>query len=283
MNVYEQHFDSIPDMIYACDKAWKEGRCYSLRYLQDSYFVGRSFNSLEDVKKAVIEPWEEGLSIVQGMIYEIDREAYTLPQPKNRRRLLRWNEYDGDEVDNDRLRDGQAFWKKGIKQIVTAPQFVTIVTGTATSSHINSDNILWRGATGVCLADILEKAGYRIKLMIAEYTKGSFPNVPHQKLLTTAVVKEEQDVVDIASVVNVLSGWFHRTMVFQSHHIRKKTKISTGYGQPLNLREDDDPLIQNLAGNGSLLITIDGVWSKEQALAKVRSVIQQVNNTETVA
>lgn len=284
MDVFKLHYDSVGDLVVACEKAWNRGEKINWLGGRDREdFVGRKFNSFEEVKTAYHQPWEDGLAIIQGMIYEIDREAYNLPQPKTRRRRAKFDEYDGDDVDYDRLREGQPFWRKCVKQSLTGPQFVTLISATAASGGTSHEDILWRGAVGICLTDLLEKAGYRVRYLIAQSSTNVFPSRKYERFLLSAVVKEEQDTMDISNLTNSISGWFYRTIVgFQSKFIRGIAVDTCGYGEPYQISERDEE-IQKLVGDGSLPIVIDGVWSKEQALAKVRSVIQKVNNTEIVA
>jgi len=79
--------------------------------------------------------------------------------------------------------------------------------------------------------------------------------------------------VDIASLVNGIAGWFYRTVVFQSYHV-EKPKPTKGLGRCMNISEDL-PLVRELAGDARVL-TIDGVWDRSAAEAKVQAVMSSL-------
>ena len=76
--------------------------------------------------------------------------------------------------------------------------------------------------------------------------------------------------MDIASLVNGIAGWFYRTVVFQSYHV-EKPRPTKGLGHCMTI-DEDLPLVRELAGNARVL-TIDGVWDRYAAEAKVHEVM----------
>ena len=134
---YHFHFDTLAEMSNeAC-------RVYN-RYwnpIGDAQFVGRQFNkSMDEAAKAATEIWPDGLNAYGNMI---DRLRETeMPRPKSLRRVPRWSEDDGDEIDLDRLRAGQAFWRDTHRQNRPGPMTVTLVTDMATSEFLDSKTIM---------------------------------------------------------------------------------------------------------------------------------------------
>lgn len=271
--IYKERYSSVSELIQACDKAWQEGR-RSKTFLDRIDFVGRNFHSWEEVKTASQEPWMEGLDIVQAMIYELDREGHNLPQPKDRKRRKVFSNDSGDDLDYDRLRNGQEeYWVRTQRQEVTAPQFISLICNVGANCTTRSKDILWRGAAAIVLADALEKNGFRVELHATHLSKGVFKYHPNNYSYRSICAKEAQSPLDIASIVTVLSGWFFRSIFgFQGEHIPPHLTVDTpGYGYSQNIMEYC-PCVQEIC-TGAKPIIIDGVWSLEAAKQKVRSVI----------
>lgn len=279
--MYHQHHECIPDLLSACEKAWNAGRRNSSITSDHWSFIGRTFDGFPSLLKAYYAPWQQGLDEVQGMIYQIEREGHSLPVPKLLRRKPVFHPDDGDEIDNDRLRCGQDYWRKCVRQNLQGPQFITLFTNIASSGSRRSSDVLWRGAVAIVLCDLLEKAGYRVGVNLCHYSRGvycKFRGSDYEQSLMTVNVKREEDTVDIPSLVNVVSGWFYRGIAFQARHIRQE-EVSYGYGNPQTITEDLD-FIQELTGNNAAPIVIDNIWSREVAIQKIKHVINKLNGVE---
>lgn len=271
--------ESIEELIRICDSAWQQHkRCNGMLY--SSSFVGRYFESWEDIVKAAQEPWQEGLDIVQGMIYELDNHAHEILPPRDRRRKRRFTENDGEDVDLDRLRNGQPdFWVQAQRQELLGPQNITVICNVSANGGVSHDKILWRGAAAIVLSDYLEKAGYRVELWASDY----YYNSPYlgKYSFTPLLLKEARDPLDISMLVTAVSGWFFRTVFgFQLQHAAPGGHLYPahyGYGGARTISKDLS-CVQELVGVNSTLITIDGVWSQEQALTKIKEVLQSVNS-----
>jgi hypothetical protein len=273
-------YQNVDELLAAADKGWNAGRKYRECRDGGSSWVGRKFTGgWQGVKDAVSGLWEEGLDVVQQMIYEIDRERHTLPAPKDRRRRRRFSEDNGDDVDHDRLRSGQGdFWSETKRTRVAGPQFITLIVNTATFSYRKADEILWRGAVAICLADLLEKEGYRVEVWAVDYCERMYSY--DDRSLQATRVKEASVPLDIPSITNTVSGWFYRTVRFQALE-RDRTPLS-GYGSPRDISADSFG-VKELVGNNSTPVIIDGVWSLNEALAKVREIINSLNSEEVGA
>lgn len=281
MPTHAQHWDSIEAMVADCTAAAKAKGTHGDSYgITRESFVGRKFKSWEDVIEAANSPWEEGIKTVQDMMDELREEANKLPRPTDRRRRRVFSEDHGDEVDNDRLRTGQPYWSLTQRQRVEGPQRVALITDICTSGHIQSHEILWRGVASLVLADLLEQAGYRVGLWAAHYCNpgayvdgwGSFKGV---------MLKDYQQPLDAASLINAVSGWFYRTIGFQSYYVREGPLPTSrlGHVQPIT---PDNPAVVDMIGVGCCPVIVSNVWSKNEAINKVRLVIERVNSGQEV-
>jgi hypothetical protein len=275
--MHKQVFGSVAEMIEACDAAFKAGRRRRTddKLRGEGYWIGREFSGWADVVRKAGEVWPEGVALVEGMLDGL-RDAAGGVRPKSRVRKSRWSPDDGDEIDNDRLRAGQDYWRQTVREERDAPQTLVIVFSFTTSSSRDSEEVLWRGAAAIILADLLEAAGYRVELWAVNYCKtydgGGY--VDMRDALQAVRLKASESPVDVATLVNGVSGWFYRTVLFQSYHVIP-VKTQEGLGHPVTITEETE-IVRELAGNARVVV-IDNVWSRTAATAKVREVLDRMS------
>lgn len=271
LGTYKRVWLSIEDMIRDCTDAHRDGRRESLH---GGSFVGRKFNSWDEVVQAAKSPWPEGLDAVDHMRGEVEEISGSLPAPKDRRRRRVTSPDTGDDIDLDRLRGGQDYWWRTHRQLVTAPQNVTLVTNESTHCGVDADKILWRGVAGIVLCDLLERRGYSVELWTVNWTSHGYKN--GDDTFFALRLKEAGSPLDPADVVNAVSGWFFRTVFFQAYHTRADVRPTYTLGRP-NHFAYSTRLLEELRGPNSTLVVIDDVWSLDQAVSRIRSTIDSLN------
>lgn len=270
-------YESMVQLIETCDKAYRAGRRYNWKEAGASW-TGRHFDTWEGIKEACVQPWPEGLNIVQHMMYMLERESLTLPPPVDRRRRKIWSEDTGDELDKDRLMSGQPYWLATERTFIKGPQHLTVISDATAGCKRSAESILWRGAATVILADLLEKNGYRTELWVANKSRGAYKYCPNRQDTRMMRMKESADPLDISDVTNMVSGWFFRTILgLQAAHIPADVTPAPGYGHPVPLSKEDED-IKQLAGPTSGVVIIDHVWTMVDALNKVKEVVKAIND-----
>jgi len=230
-------------------------------------WIGRDFADWQAVKAAVNEQWSEGLDIFQEMLFELSK--IELPTIRCRKRRLRWDTDNGDEVDNDRLRAGQEYWRLSRREETRGFQTICIVTNISTSGGVSSGRVLWRGALAVVLADLLEKQGHRVELWAADRGLNAYEN--RYGSFQAVCLKQADEPLDLVSVVNAVSGWFYRTIFFQDLKSETGSNVACGYGAPTKI-DPQDEAVRNLIGAATPLI-VDSVWSKSDCITKARQLV----------
>src|SRR5262245_50686690 len=91
---YRSVWESVEEMLADCDTPYQAGRTHGF---SRSSFIGREFDSWNDIKTAAGAEWPEGLAEITSMAEELAATCEA-PLPKSRRRTPRWAE-DGDEFD----------------------------------------------------------------------------------------------------------------------------------------------------------------------------------------
>lgn len=260
-------YDSLDALIEKADEAHRQGKAH--HGSTDSDYVGRKWQGWTEARDFARSPWQEGLQAVESMLAQLS--AVELPAPMDRKRRPRWSADNGDEVCNDRLRAGQDYWRETRRQDTRAPQQVRIVFQLWQMAMQNSFDALWRGAASICLANLLESAGYRVELWVAESCREAFDSTRDPKL-TCACLKRADQPLDLATLVNAIAGWFLRTVVWQEHYSYPQAPTSFMAMQ----RPIDPAELAELVGTGETIV-IDDIWNRSAALARVREIIESLN------
>ncbi len=173
--------------------------------------VGREFDKWEEVMQAAQEAWEDGIEQL-GMFTERLRETEIKPI-KSHKRVVTWGPGPDGELDLERMQQGETNCYKTYRREKTeGPTSLTIVIDVSTPWHVDSFDILWRGAAAIALTYLLEEKGYSVELWV---THGStfFANRSYPGILA-ACLKRTSDPLDMSSLVNSVAGWFYRTVIF---------------------------------------------------------------------
>jgi hypothetical protein len=275
VKTYVHIHESVEKMVEFCDQGVKAGRrATTIENLRGrSEFIGRSFGTWEEVKKAVADLWQEGLDEVQWMLHEL--RNVKLPEVACQRRRARWNSDGGDEFDLDRCRSGQDYWRQTRRESTKGPQTICIVTNLTTPAFRDSMEALWRGALAVVLADLLEEQGHRVEVWVASNESGQYQDGSNG--FRAVQIKRVDQPVDIATLTNTVSGWFYRTVFFQDFESETASRADRpGYGHCRNLDLSNEH-VQSLIGNATPLI-VDGIWTKEACIRKATEIIESLNN-----
>lgn len=254
-------YDSVEALTAAADQAWESGRQHPRDWDSETRFVGRSFSDWKAAKAAAGQTWEEGIRMLEDLMQEI--EQFDLPTPKSRRRKAEWNEDGGDDLDLDRLRAGQAYWRRIEPRETTGTPTIAIISDLSTSCNKKARDILWRGLVSLILANRLEEAGYRVELWAVNNVSHGYRD--NTASMTAVQLKRADQPLDMATLINALSGWFFRTVVFQEYYTQPAIPCGS-LGTPSYLLPAD---LKEIAGNATT-IEVSQIWDRTAALAKIR-------------
>lgn len=232
-------------------------------------FIGRRFESMRHAGQQADVLWAEGMEVLENM--RRDLASVAMPAPKSRRRTLRWDDANGDEVDFDRLRSGQNFWRATQRQFVAGTATRTIVVQLGALGCIAADDMLWRGAAAIALAEAMEAAGYRVELWGSVTVDDRFiSGKPHE--FTAVPLKTAADPLDPSTLVNVCSGWFYRTIFW--HHATCIGPTDDGMGHT------DAPKawhLDTLSGDADRVL-ISEVWTYRDAIDLVKRELEKLTH-----
>lgn len=224
-------FDSIKEVLETCDRR---------QYKQlDEDTLGMRLPTWDAVASAIDRPWQQGLEAVDKFVREL--EGKELPELSYVRRQPGYSEDDGDEIDLDRLRAGQPYWRISKRQSVIGPTEVTIVTDLSADKFVSATDILWRGAAAIAMTKILEDRGYSVTLWV---TRTSCPYASevldgehdqYARVLIGVCLKQAGDRLDLSTLVNAVSGWFYRSVLMtltRTLAAKEGKTLAKGLGTP---------------------------------------------------
>lgn len=269
-----RRFESVADMIAFCRQV-PASRVKGHDHTANPSFAGRDFGgSWEAVYSAMNTAWAEGLEIVDRMM--ADLADANLPQPTSRKRRMRFDEADGDELEYDRLRSGQDFWRATRRQSTRGPATITIVVDVMAHFGVKARDILWRGAAAIALAQMLEAAGYRVELWAMGRTNEIWRRPGDNRdsdALMAVCLKETSDALDPSTLVCAISGWSFRTMFFRAYSCGEGT-LDDGLGYCSAPRDED---VKQITTDETRVLISDAM-NYNAAVAKVREVLSRLAN-----
>jgi len=258
-------FDSIRDMAVDSEKAtYAHKDPYQPHDFDRLHFYGREIRDLEHAVKISTEPWDDGLKIIQEMIDEL-RDS-KLPMLTSKKRRSVWRMDDGDDVDMDRLRSGQEFWRKSQREKTPGSGTITIISDMRAACIVNANNILWRGAASIVLTYLLEQAGYRVELWAGQ--AGAQAYTDHSEMMVAARIKTHQEPLNLGTAVASVSSWFYRSVGFHAANLCQE-KNPTAFAA-MDRPNGMVPFIPLLSKDETSFV-VQGIWDKEAALNFVRN------------
>lgn len=230
-------FDSVKDVTEYCD-----GKAFVKSSVGDEW-VGEKIDSFEQAMEKTRSAWEHGMDILTSFIERL--YTFQIKELKSYKKIVTYSAEGGDEVDMDRMMEGRPdFYRTTTREASTGPTTVTIFIDTTTPAFIDSENILWRGAAAIALSKILEEKGYQTEIWVVN---GSTLFESRQtRVLTSCCLKRCSDPFDISTLVNTVSGWCYRTVVFtllRTIGIKTNTRIKESLGGAVTPSQDDLDLL----------------------------------------
>lgn len=264
-------FDDLCDMADAVGQApWRNTRHVADMVGPDygGAWLGRSdLNSMADALRSMGETWSEGLATFDRMRGELG--AAELPAPVNRRRRARFSDVDGDELDLDRLRSGQDYWRTTRREHSPGPATITVIVEIGATGGVHARDILWRGAAAVALCDILEESGRSVELWGVTNSKHSYTD--GADTLIGCQIKAAGETLDTSALVNVTSGWALRSVWFAARGLSERS-LRESLGRRVS---PPDEAYDEITDDAERLIIRDA-YDYSEALDQVRKCLQQL-------
>ncbi|MBE3123211.1 MAG: hypothetical protein IMZ65_00220 [Planctomycetes bacterium] len=216
-NVFRYEFDGLLEAVQAAraDTATsEENRCIIRRHMGEHYFnakgegPGDKWTNGYDYKRLEADaknPPEHLLKAVDEMRAALVDEV--APPPTSRRRLRRGRDY-GDDIDVDRFgaRDPQ-MWNR-IERERQPKRTVTIGVNLTVNCKQQAEELLWRGAAALALADAMTQRG--INVAVTLFLSVNNPSSAVKRSVIRYQAKDPQQPLDVAGLTFAVCeiAWF---------------------------------------------------------------------------
>lgn len=162
---------------------------------------------LKAVQSAIDTGWEDGANKVQTM-----SDSIVAPVPRNIKRRLKWSD-SGDHIDMDKVYLGQMdnAWSSKPRMKGTGPRLITLAVCICANAHTESDELFWRGAGALKLAELLEGSGYMVRITAYQRSINTYPNgKKYKNRLDIITVKQPHERLNLQSIASTicLAGFF---------------------------------------------------------------------------
>jgi hypothetical protein len=234
--------------------------------------------SVDALRKVLTKGWKAGVERIEKI------PLGELPEPTSiRRRRVRADQ--GDELDMQAVYRGDMSraWSKTKRQSRTSVRSVSIVIDLAGNAGVSSEQLFWRGASGLRLADELTKAGYSVAIYGAAGA-ANVSNEGHEDLVQFVEIKAEDSPLDMdrLAALTGLAGFF-RTSLFAGIYwsCDQLGKHAAG-----GLGQSDNTLIAKAIKQMPIpqnSIIQPPVKTQERAEEWLKSVLEQIANPEQQA
>jgi hypothetical protein len=224
-----------------------------------------------DAKKLLTDGWVEGAERIMKFRSEL---ASLVPAPRSRRRVPRWDD-DGHTVDVDRALAGRwdAAYRTARRETVLGPQMVELLGTFGGNCSVSAEEMFWNGATALILTDILEEAGYSVRLVSASYTNGG------GGLTTTRIeLKDSGEPLRIDALASIVChAGVYRTFGFAAI-LHSPFDVGCGLGSHVKAPEGNRQL-------GSLhnseAICLADTSDKEDAVDEIKRVLKLITGGDS--
>jgi hypothetical protein len=217
-----------------------------------------------DAAAKLTAPYEAGSAIISRI--EKAAASITLP-PKmdTRRRRVRGDH--GDSLDIHSVYRGQLdrAWERMGKRQVTAPPMVSIVINSIIQSDQDKTVISYRGAVGIVLCQLLERFGYRVRLVVARGGEARTAYGDDEKFSCRSTIKDYGKPLDRETVACATHPAMQRVMGIRwtwAHMHSGGTMSGSGVGEAVREK-------------GEIFISSE-VYNEASAIAKIKSVIKEI-------
>ena len=224
-------YDNIYDFYKESDILTKEGNPTMFKEMCERDNVSWVGLGLDDIKKSKYS-YDKGLENLKEI--ELD----TLGGSST---TFKYDEFDGDDLNYDRLLEGFPALRKRIRTSgIGTGRIINIYINIAEHCGIGYRSFLIKAYTAMRLIDTLEKLGYRTAVYSCVYIKNLGTIVERERnenldYVLEACVKKAEDPLIKGLLLTCISPWFFRYHIFK--HMCAKHKTNCGLGRPGNFEK----------------------------------------------
>ena len=260
-------FDNIRDFYLACETITEDGdrvKWESTNKRDDKAWIGLSNKDIKESKWS----YEKGLD----QLKEIEND---LPVGGSKA-MYKYDEFDGDDMNYDRMLEGQPCMKKRVKTSgVGTGKIINIHINVAECCDVEYTEFLSKAYTAMRLVDYLEERGYRVGIYTVVYARnvGTYKGKDLDDFLLEVCIKKHEDPIIKPLILTCISPWFFRFHVFQFWEATLKPRWGYGCSKKMNKQDTTSDIYID---NGECL-------NEHSAKDKIDSIMKLFNDVEETA
>ncbi len=236
-----------------------------VRYGGGAWYGG--ITSTAEATGLVRDGWREGAQ----RLGELGESLKNLvPEAKSYRRRVRWSE-EGDELHVERAvrGDWDLAWRSTRRTEVRGPAVVEIAVSWANSGSVDAQEAFWTGAAALVVTDLLETAGYTVRICAYKINQHGYGNIGIHKI----VVKEAGEPLQLDYLASLLCHvGVYRTYGFRTV-MDVPFRVESGLGMPVSISAVRETLNAFDAGPESGTIVLDSVYTRDGAVNAIKHVV----------
>ena len=235
-------------------------------FMRDQYgdWYGAGCNTGEDVAKTMMAGWQEGrdrMNELRDQIGDVD-----LVPVSRKRRLVR--AASGDTLDIHKVWSGNldTAWRTPRRLTRVSPNRIDLCANMICAGYEHSDVLFYRGAAAAVLSDLLEQAGFMVRLVV-NFGGTTGDNAEINKYTSCRIVVKDHGIpFDVTSTSAVILPGFFRALghAWISNHAPAKRSMGGIH------------VGQGVIDDGEILLS-HNVRDHGTALAFIRDTIADLN------
>ena len=231
-----------------------------------------NINNVKESKEELIRrkfAWREGIE-------DIERESQKMVQGY-RRKIYKWDEIDGDDLNMERLHEDLPPMRKRVySQGTKHGKFISLYFMGGALAYVESTELINKTKTAVKLVKFFESIGKRTEVILffKSRSAGYYKEQYVDPLVIEITIKRFSDPINIPLINTALSVWTFRYWKFL--FMDAKMHGASGRGQSVDLIPEEDFIFRK--GIYPIVINTHECLSKESS----ETFIQNILNNEKI-
>lgn len=223
----------------------------------------------EQVTALLNDGWQQGANDLSTL--SRDPGFASLPGVRTRKRVSRWSDA-GEDLNIDRaLRgDWDIAWRTSRREVTAGPTCIDLISAWGGACGRSAEELFWSGAAMLVACDLLEQAGYRVRLlatMAIDSRGGSRPT--HR---ADVILKDDHEPLR----VDALAGVVCHAGVFRTVGFREICRAPWSVGYSLGSYLGVGSLPADLAPDAESSIIMPDAYDRASAARNIAAVIRKV-------
>lgn len=160
-----------------------------------------------------------------------------------------YDEFDGDDINYDRLLDGFSPMLKRIRSHgIGSGRLINIYVVISENCNIGHKEMLYKSHTAIRIVDMLESMGYRVAIWACDSTldeSGTYKEESGVRYEVRVCLKRHEDGLNKGLILNGISPWFFRYYIFAHQKGHYKNSWGMGRAVPLDLEQTKENIVIN--------------------------------------